>query len=69
MLRAYRKLAMAARDAAGSGPLAQAGLLGPAERIRTLCQGVLRNRFYTEADWRGEDYRVPAFWLGPRPYE
>ena len=53
----------------GIAPLAQAELLGPAEKIRALCQGVLRNRFYTEADWRGEDYDVPAFWLGPRPYE
>jgi hypothetical protein len=69
MLRAYRKLAMEARDAAGFAPLEQAELLGPAEKIRALCQGVLRNRFYTEADWRGEDYDVPAYWLGPRPYE
>jgi hypothetical protein len=69
MLRAYRKLTVEARDAAGIAPLAQAELLGPAEKIRALCQSVLRNRFYTEADWRGEDYNVPAFWLGPRPYE
>jgi len=69
MLRAYRRLAVEARDAAGFAPLEQAELLGPAEKIRTLCQGVLRNRFFTEADWRGEDYNVPAFWLGPRPYE
>jgi hypothetical protein len=69
MLRAYRKLALEARDAAGSAPLAQSELLGRAEKIRALCQGVLRNRFYTEADWRGEDFDVPAYWLGPRPYE
>jgi hypothetical protein len=69
MLRAYRKLAVEARDAAGFAPLEQAELLGPAEKIRALCQGVLRNRFYTEADWRGEAYDVPAYWLGPRPYE
>ena len=66
---AYRKLAMEVRDAAGNAALAQAELLGPVEKIRALCQSVLRNRFYTEADWRGEDYTVPAFWLGPRPYE
>jgi Tol biopolymer transport system component len=69
LLRAYRKLAVGARDAAGIAPLTQAKLLGPAEKIRTLCQRVLRNRFYSEAGWRGEDYKVPAFWLGPRPYE
>jgi len=69
MLRAYRKLTIEARDAAGIAPLAQAELLGPAEKIRALCQSVLRNRFHAEAGWRGEDYNVPAFWLGPRPYE
>jgi hypothetical protein len=69
MLRAYRELAMEARDTAGILPPGQAELLGLVERIRALSQGVLRNRFYTEADWRGEDYTVPAFWLGPRPYE
>ena len=69
MLRAYRKLAVGARDAAGIAPLTHAELLGPAEKIRALCQRVLRNRFYSEADWRGEGYKVPAFWLGPRPYQ
>ena len=69
LLNAYRKLAIEVRDAAGIAPLAHPELLGPAERIRALCQGVLRNRLYAEADWRGEDYRVPAFWLGPRPYQ
>lgn len=75
LLRTYRKLAVEARDSAGrrlqDGPalLVQAELLGLAEKIRALCQRVLRNRFYTEADWRGEDYNVPGFWLGPRPYE
>ena len=69
MLRSYRKLAIDVRVAAGNAMLTQAELVGPAEKIRALCQGVLRNRFYTEADWRGEDYTVPAFWLGPRPYE
>ena len=69
MLRAYRKLAVEARDAAGIALPAKAEFLGPAEEIRALCQRVLRNRFYAEADWRGEDYQVPAFWLGPRPYE
>jgi hypothetical protein len=69
MLKAYRKLAVAVRDAAGIAPLAQADLVGPAEKIRALCQGVLRNRFYVEADWRGEAYDVPPFWFGPRPYE
>jgi hypothetical protein len=69
MLRSYRKLAVDMRDAAGSAPLTQPELIAAAEKVRTLCQGVLRNRFYVEADWRGEDYEVPAYWLGPRPYE
>jgi dipeptidyl aminopeptidase/acylaminoacyl peptidase len=69
MLRAYRAGAAALRDAAGSAFLAPPETLGVAEKMRALCQGVLRNRFYTEADWRGEAYDVPAFWLGPRPYE
>jgi WD40-like Beta Propeller Repeat len=69
MLRDYRKLAIDVRDAAGNVLLTQAELVGPVEKIRSLCQSVLRNRLYTEADWRGEDYTVPAFWLGPRPYE
>jgi hypothetical protein len=69
MLKAYRKLAVELRDAAGSAALAQAELVGPAEKIRALSQGVLRDRFYAEADWRGEACDVPAFWLGPRPYE
>ncbi len=68
-LRAYRKLAMEARNTAGIAPLAHAELVGTAEKIRALCQSVLRNRLYAEADWRGEDYNAPAFWLGPRPYE
>ncbi|MBM4040231.1 MAG: hypothetical protein FJ290_17130 [Planctomycetes bacterium] len=66
MLRSCRKLAIELRDAAGNAPLAQPEL---AEKIRGLCQTVLRNRLYVEADWRGESYAVPAFWLGPRPYE
>lgn len=69
LLRACRKAAVEARDAAGIAPLTQAELVAPAEKIRALCQSVLRNRFYVEADWRGEDYNVPAFWLGPRPYQ
>jgi hypothetical protein len=69
MLRAYRKLAMEARDTAGAALVERAELLSRVEEIRALCQRVLRKRFYAEADWRGEDYHVPAFWLGPRPYE
>jgi hypothetical protein len=69
MLRSYRKLAVDLRDADGSAPLTQPELVAAAEKVRALCQGVLRNRYYVEADWRGEDYDVPAFWLGPRPYE
>ena len=69
LLKAYRRLATALRDAAGSALLAQPEFVEPAEKIRALCQRVLRNRFYTEGDWRGEAYDVPAFWLGPRPYE
>jgi hypothetical protein len=69
MLKAYRKLAIELADAAGSAPLTQPELLDGAEQIRALCQSVLRNRLYVEADWRGEDYEVPAFWLGPRPFD
>ena len=69
MLKDYRKLAIELHDTAGTALLADPALAGLAESIRALCQGVLRNRFYTENDWRGEDYRVPSFWFGPRPYE
>ncbi|HUT35326.1 MAG TPA: hypothetical protein VNE39_17700 [Planctomycetota bacterium] len=69
MLKAYRKLAVELRDAAGSAPLTRPDLIDAAEKIMTSCQSVLRNRFYIEGGWRGEDYEVPAFWLGPRPYE
>ena len=69
MLKTYRKLTIGLRDTATIAPLGHAELLAPAEKIRTRCQQVLRNRFYAEADWRGEDYSVPAYWLGPRPYE
>ena len=69
MLRGYRKLAIELRDASGNALLADPELAGLTDKIRALCQGVLRNRFYSEGDWRGEDYRVPSFWFGPRPYE
>ncbi|MCY3017421.1 MAG: hypothetical protein NTW87_00100 [Planctomycetota bacterium] len=69
LLKAYRACAVALRDAAGSAPLEQAELSGLAEKMRALCKDVLRNRFYTEAGWRGEAYEVPGFWLGPRPFE
>jgi hypothetical protein len=69
MLRSYRKLTVSLRDAAGCAALTRPELIGLAEKVRALCQNVLRNRFYVEGDWRGEDYEVPAWWLGPRPYE
>jgi hypothetical protein len=69
VLRSYRKLTVSVRDAAGSAAVARPELMALAEKVRALCQGVLRNRFYVEGDWRGEDYEVPAWWLGPRPYE
>jgi hypothetical protein len=56
LLKAYRQRVVALRD---SGD----------DRLRALCQEVLRNRFYIEADWRGEPIDAPAYWLGPRPYE
>ena len=68
MLKAYRKLVVELRDATGA-VAAEAEGVEQAEKIRELCRGVLRNRFYAEADWRGEAYDVPRFWLGPRPYE
>jgi len=69
MVKSYRRLAIELRDAAGDAVLAGSEPVEPAEEIRALCQGVLRSRFYSEGDWRGEDYRVPSFWFGPRPYE
>jgi hypothetical protein len=69
MLAAYRQLAIELRDAAGAATLAQPERLDTADKVRSLCQGVLRNRLFAENSWRGEDYRVPAFWLGPRPYQ
>ncbi len=66
MLKSCRKLTIELRDAAGNAPLTQPEV---AEKVRGLCQTVLRNRYYVEGDWRGENYAVPAFWLGPRPYE
>jgi len=69
MLKAYRECAVALRDVAGNAPLEKAELSVFAEKLRALCQDVLRKRFYTEGGWRGEAYEVPAFWLGPRPYE
>jgi len=69
MLKAYRGLAVGLRDAAGIAPLTQLDLVDAAEKAMASCQSVLRNRFYIEGGWRGEDYEAPAFWLGPRPYE
>lgn len=69
MLQAYRRLAVALRDAAGAATWARPDFLPVAEQIRASCQSVLRNRYYVEGDWRGEGFAVPPFWLGPRPYE
>ena len=69
LLRAYRRVAKDLRDDAARSCLTQAAMVAHADRMRALCQGVLRNRHYVEGDWRGESYEEPLDWLGPRPYE
>ncbi len=68
LLKAYRQGAVALRDSCANWPPREGDGAG-GDGMRALCQGVLRNRFYTEGDWRGEAYDVPAYWFGPRPYE
>ncbi|HIE51263.1 MAG TPA: hypothetical protein EYP85_05855 [Armatimonadetes bacterium] len=69
MLRTYRRLAKELRDRAGWAAVRQPELIELAEGIRKLARAVLRNRYYIEGDWRGENYEVPPYWLGPRPWE
>jgi hypothetical protein len=68
LIRVFRGLARELRDCAGMSCVEDSELRGPATRLRQLTQGVLRNRYYFEADWRGESYKEAPFWLGPRPY-
>ena len=67
--RQYRTIAKRVRGMAARLCVTHPERFAPAERLRALCGGVLTNRFLAEADWRGEDYEKPLFWLGPRPYQ
>jgi len=67
LIRAFRSSARELRDRAGMSCAEHAELRGSAAKLRQLAQGVLRNRYYFEADWRGEPHRVAPYWLGPRP--
>jgi hypothetical protein len=68
LIRAFRSLARELTDRAGMLCIEHSALRGPATKLRQLTQGVLRNRYCFEADWRGEPHRTTYFWLGPRPY-
>jgi hypothetical protein len=68
LIRALRSAAKQLRDRAGIACAEHVELRGPAAELRQLAQGVLRNRYYFEGDWRGEPHRVAPYWLGPRPY-
>ena len=68
LIRVFRGLVRELADRAGMSCVEHSELRAPATRLRQLAQGVLRNRYYFEADWRGELHRTAPFWLGPRPY-
>jgi len=68
LIRDFRGLAREARDRAGMSCVEHPELRDPAAKLRLLAQGVLRDRYYFEADWRGEPHQWAPYWLGPRPY-
>jgi hypothetical protein len=68
LIRALRALTRELRNLAGASCFEHPGLRDTATRLRQLAEGTLRNRYYFEADWRGEPYRVAPYWLGGRPY-
>jgi hypothetical protein len=68
LIRVLRALTRELRDLAGASCFEHPGLRDTAARLRQLAQDVLRNRYYFEADWRGEPHRVAPYWLGGRPY-
>jgi len=57
VLTDYREFAKTVRDNAGMLITRQKEAKDVAERIRALTQGALRNRYYLEGDWRGEEPR------------
>jgi hypothetical protein len=67
-IRAFRGAARELSNAAGCACAERPKLYPTALWLRTHAQGVLRNRYYFEDDWRGELQRPPPFWLGPSPY-
>jgi Tol biopolymer transport system component len=67
LIKAFRASVRELRDRAGMACAEHSEIRNPAERVRQLAQDVLRNRYYFEADWRGEPHRIAPFWLGPRP--
>jgi TolB protein len=68
VIRVFRSAAVQLRDLAGMACTEHPQLRDAATKLRQSAQEVLRNRYYFEADWHGEVYRVAPFWLGPRPY-
>jgi hypothetical protein len=69
-LREFRAAARQISDAAGVACAEHAELRPVVAGLRQLAHGVLRNRYYFEADyfWRNELQREPPYWLGPTPY-
>jgi hypothetical protein len=68
LIRDLRSAARELRDRTGMACVEHPELRDPAAKLRQLAQGVLRNRYDFEADWRGEPHRVAPYWLGSRPY-
>ena len=54
VLTEYREFVKNLRDEAALMVTEEPGLRDISERIRRLTQGILRNRYYLEGDWRGE---------------
>ena len=55
MLRRYRGFVKRVRDEAGTLVAEKPTLKGMAEDLRQLTKAILRNRYYLEGDWRGEE--------------
>jgi hypothetical protein len=68
IIRAFRGAVRELASAAGMCCAEHPEFRREASRLRNLAQGVLRNRYYVERDWRGELQREPPDWLGPPPY-
>jgi hypothetical protein len=68
LIRAFRVAARELSSAAAISCAEHPELRLVAARLRQMVQGVLRNRYYFEGDWRGELQREPPNWLAPPPY-